>query len=112
MPWYDYRDSITKVVIEEGVTGVGVQTFAFCYNLTEVELPMSVGLPHKGLHTFRHTFATRLINGVKQPDGSVKALSVKQVAELLGHTTSEITEIYYVRRDTTRLAGLTDNFNL
>ena len=63
-------------------------------------------------HTFRHTFATRLINGVKQPDGSVKALSVKQVAELLGHTTSEITEIYYVKRDTTRLAGLTDNFNL
>ena len=72
----------------------------------------AIGLPHKGLHTFRHTFATRLINGVKQPDGSVKSLSVKQVAELLGHTTSEITEIYYVKRDTTRLAGLTDNFNL
>ena len=61
---------------------------------------------------FRHTFATRLINGVKQPDGTVKALSVKQVAELLGHTTSEITEIYYVKRDTTRLVGLTDSFNL
>ena len=72
----------------------------------------AIGLPHKGLHTFRHTFATRLINGVKQPDGSVKALSVKQVAELLGHTTSEITEIYYVKRDTSRLAGLTDGFNL
>ena len=72
----------------------------------------AIGLPHKGLHTFRHTFATRLINGVKQPDGSMKSLSVKQVAELLGHTTSEITEIYYVKRDTTRLAGLTDNFNL
>ena len=72
----------------------------------------AIGMEHKGLHTFRHTFATRLINGVKQPDGSVKALSVKQVAELLGHTTSEITEIYYVKRDTTRLAGLTDNFNL
>ena len=72
----------------------------------------AIGLPHKGLHTFRHTFATRLINGVKQPDGTIKALSVKQVAELIGHTTSEITEIYYVKRDTTRLAGLTDNFNL
>ena len=44
---------------------------------------------------------------MKQPDGSVKALSVKQVAELLGHTTSEITEIYYVKRDNSRLAGLT-----
>ena len=72
----------------------------------------AIGLPHKGQHTFRHTFATRLINGVKQPDGSVKSLSVKQVAELLGHTTSEITEIYYVKRDTTRLVGLTDSFNL
>ena len=71
----------------------------------------AIGLPHKGLHTFRHTFATRLINGVKQPDGTVKALSVKQ-AELLGHTTSEITEIYYVKRDATRLVGLTDSFNL
>ena len=56
----------------------------------------AIGLPHKG----------------KQPDGTVKALSVKQVAELLGHTTSEITEIYYVKRDTTRLVGLTDSFNL
>ena len=65
-----------------------------------------------GQHSLRHTFATRLINGVKQPDGSVKALSVKQVAELLGHTTSEITEIYYVKRDNSRLAGLTDSFNL
>ena len=72
----------------------------------------AIGIPHKGLHTFRHTFATRLINGVKQPDGSVKSLSVKQVAELLGHTTSEITELYYVKRDTTRLVGLTDSFNL
>ena len=72
----------------------------------------AIGMEHKGLHTFRHTFATRLINGVKQPDGSVKSLSVKQVAELLGHTTSEITEIYYVKRDNSRLAGLTDSFNL
>ena len=47
-----------------------------------------------------------------QPDGSVKSLTVKQVAELLGHTTSEITEIYYVKRDNSRLAGLTDSFNL
>ncbi|MBK6088806.1 hypothetical protein JKK62_09130 [Ruminococcus sp. M6(2020)] len=49
---------------------------------------------------------------MKQLDGSVKPLSVKQVAELLGHTTSEITELYYVKRDTTRLVGLTDSFNL
>lgn len=65
----------------------------------------------KGLHSLRHTFATNLINGVKQPDGTIKSLTVKQVADLLGHTTSEITEMYYVKRDNSRLSGLTDNFN-
>jgi integrase len=72
----------------------------------------ALGLEHKGLHTFRHTFATRLINGVKQADGTIKSMPVKQVADLLGHTTSEITEIYYVKRDNSRLMGLTDGFEL
>jgi len=51
----------------------------------------AAGIERKGLHTLRHTFATNLVNGVKQPDGSIKALSPKQVADLLGHTTSQIT---------------------
>ena len=49
----------------------------------------------KGLHSLRHTFATNLVNGVKQPDGTVKALTVKQVAALLGHSTTQVTEMYY-----------------
>jgi hypothetical protein len=32
------------------------------------------------------------------------------VADLLGHSTSEITEMYYVKRDSTRLVGITDGF--
>ncbi|WP_407384244.1 hypothetical protein [Ruminococcus sp.] len=47
-----------------------------------------------------------------KPDGSIYSLTVKEVANLLGHTTSEITELYYVKRDDTRLRGLTDKFNL
>ena len=66
----------------------------------------------RGLHALRHTFATTLINGVVKPDGSTYSLTVKEVANLLGHTTSEITELYYVKRDDTRLRGLTDKFNL
>ena len=66
----------------------------------------------KGLHALRHTFATTLINGIKQPDGTIKSLTVKQVADLLGHTTTEITELYYVKKDNTKLEGLTDAFNL
>lgn len=69
-------------------------------------------LERKGLHSLRHTFATTLINGVRQTDGSIKSLSPRQVADLLGHSTSEITELYYVKKDTTRLNGITAGFDL
>lgn len=57
---------------------------------------------------FRHY----LVNGIKQPDGSIKSLTPRQVADLLGHTTSEIREMYYVKRDLTKLNGITDGFEL
>ena len=60
--------------------------------------------------SFRHTFGSKLVNGIKQSDGSLLCLSPKQVADLLGHSTSEITEMYYVKRDNTRLVGITDGF--
>ncbi|MBR5504978.1 MAG: site-specific integrase, partial [Clostridia bacterium] len=66
----------------------------------------------KGLHSLRHTFATNLVNGIKQPDGTIKALTPKQVADLLGHSTSQITEMYYVKKDTSRLNGITDGFEM
>lgn len=68
------------------------------------------GIETKGLHSLRHTFATNLVNGIKQADGTIKTLTPRQVADLLGHTTSEITEMYYVKRDLTKLEGITDDF--
>ena len=70
------------------------------------------GIQSKGLHSLRHTFATNLVNGVKQPDGSIKALTVKQVADLLGHSTTQVTEMYYVKKDTSMLNGITNDFCL
>lgn len=70
------------------------------------------GLETKGLHSLRHTFATNLVNGIKQPDGSIKSLTPKQVADLLGHSTSQITEMYYVKKDTSRLNGITEGFEM
>ena len=70
------------------------------------------GISHKGLHSLRHTFATRLINGVEDENGNLKTLTVKQVADLLGHTTSSVTEKYYVRREPNKLCGITDEFEL
>ena len=70
------------------------------------------GIPHKGLHSLRHTFATRLINGIEDENGNLKTLTVKQVADLLGHTTSTVTEKYYVRRELKNLHGITDDFEI
>lgn len=72
----------------------------------------AAGIKRKGLHSLRHTFATTLVNCVKQLDGTIKSLSPRQVADLLGHSTSEITELYYVKKDTSRLAGITAGFEL
>ncbi|MBQ3195168.1 MAG: leucine-rich repeat protein [Clostridia bacterium] len=41
-PWYSYQSSITKVVIEEGVTSVGDYAFSDCTALTSVSLPQSL----------------------------------------------------------------------
>lgn len=53
-----------------------------------------------------------VLEAIKQGDGTIRALSPRQVADLLGHSTSEITELYYVKKDTTRLAGITTGFEL
>ena len=72
----------------------------------------AAGIEQKGLHSLRHTFATNLVNGIKQEDGTIKSLTPRQVADLLGHSTSQITEMYYVRKDTARLNGITDDFEI
>jgi len=71
----------------------------------------AAGIEQKGLHSLRHTFGSSLVNGIKQPDETIIALSPRQVADLLGHSTSQIAEMYYVKKDTTRLQGITDEFN-
>ncbi len=64
------------------------------------------------LSKYRVTFATKLINATKCADGSIKTLNIKAVADILGHTTTEITERYYVKKDTSRLTGITDGFEI
>ena len=35
-----------------------------------------------------------------------------QIENWLDHSTSQITELYYVKKDTSRLSGITNDFNL
>ena len=41
-PWYDLRDSINKVILEEGVTSINFFAFVDCTSLVTVELPNSL----------------------------------------------------------------------
>ena len=41
LPWTNYADRITKVVIEEGIHDIGQMAFYELPNLTEVQLPES-----------------------------------------------------------------------
>lgn len=43
-PWYDYRDDITRIVIQEGVTSIGYAAFWGLSNLFSVEIPGSVAV--------------------------------------------------------------------
>ena len=49
-PWYDYRDSIRSVVVEEGVTALGSYAFWQHTALSSVSLPE--GLTELGYHVF------------------------------------------------------------
>ena len=42
VPWYDKRDKIIRVVIENGVNSIGECAFYDCDSLTSIEIPYSV----------------------------------------------------------------------
>lgn len=42
VPWNEYRDSIEKIIINDGVTSIGSEAFYYCTSLTQITIPESV----------------------------------------------------------------------
>lgn len=59
-PWYEKRDSITKIVIQEGVTSIGDYSFQYLENVTDVELPST--LKSIGEWVFEDCFSLTNVN--------------------------------------------------
>ena len=53
-----------------------------------------------------------MLKQAKNHGDGVKCLAPRQAGDLLGYSTSQITELYYVKRDNSRLVGITDNFEI
>lgn len=64
VPWYSQRDTITGVVIEEGITSIGNNSFRGCEELCEVSLPES--LNGIGKYAFRDCVS---LEKIVIPDG-------------------------------------------
>nr|WP_325240009.1 S-layer homology domain-containing protein [uncultured Oscillibacter sp.] len=41
-PWFDQRESIVRIVVEDGVTSIGANAFAACWMVNDVSIPDSV----------------------------------------------------------------------
>lgn len=69
--WYSYADTVTGVVVEEGITSIGKNSFRGCENLSEVSLPESI--TSIGMYAFRDCVSLEKIvipDGVTTIDGS------------------------------------------
>lgn len=62
-PWYSYTSDIKEVVIENGVTSIGVSAFECCKSLTSIEIPD--GVTSIGDWTFSYCIG---LTSVKIPD--------------------------------------------
>ena len=83
-PWYEDRNNITEVIIENGVTGIGNAAFCDCHFLTGVTIPNSV--TRIGDEAFRGCFT---LTAVTIPD------SVTSIGTAAFLYCDGLTDVYY-----------------
>ena len=83
IPWWNYRGSIQRIVIEEGVTTIGNHAFVHCSNLTSVSLPNT--LTAISVLAFGHCTSLPTL---------VIPSSVTSMAGMFIHNTPSLTDVY------------------
>lgn len=63
-PWYGYHNNIKSIVINEGVTSIGVSVFRYCQNMTSLSLPSTL----KRIDAYAF-FMCRSIESITIPEG-------------------------------------------
>lgn len=63
-PWYNFREEIKTVIVEEGITGIGEEAFHSCNNLSSVVFPTSL----QNIYTNAFYHCTSLVT-INIPEG-------------------------------------------
>lgn len=72
------KESRSRWVVGNGEKIISVRSYQYSFSL----LLKKLGIPHRGFHVLRHTFATRAIEC---------GMDVKTLSEILGHKNSTVT---------------------
>ena len=72
-PWYDYREKIAALEVEEGVLSIGAYAFFDCENLAEIQLPGS--LKQLGKDCFAGCDSLKLLNMSGVPEKAAEKVT-------------------------------------
>lgn len=82
-PWNSVKDFVTRIVLESGVTGVGSDAFAYCYNVEEIVLPDTVAVLGKECFSWCRALDSITIPGSVETWGSGVFFGCENLTEII-----------------------------
>lgn len=95
VPWYDVREMIRTVIIEEGVTTIGDRAFYYCTRLTDVSYPTTLTSIGSGVFDFCSAlpeidglrYAGAYLAGVPvMAQDTITTCTIRQGTRFIGHS--------------------------